>query len=96
MILARKGNGQQKKDKAYCEMRRQALNHRFLRKFYESWVPYTKEFEQMHDIIKEELNEVNNARVLGVTFGTLKDYHLAAQKNRKGFTEKTSKWNCQV
>lgn len=65
-------------------MRGQALNHRFLRKFYESRVPYTKEFDQMHDIIKEELGEVNNARVLGVTFETLKDYHLAVQKDPEG------------
>ena len=47
-------------------------------------MPYTKEFDQMHDIIKEELGEVNNARVLGVTFETLKDYHLAVQKDPEG------------
>ena len=30
-------------------------NHGFLRNFYQSRLPYTEEFERMHDIIKEEL-----------------------------------------
>ncbi len=57
-------------------------NHGFLRNFYQSRLPYTEEFEQMHDIIKEELGEKANDTVLqGMVFDWLKKYHHAMAKD---------------
>ena len=57
-------------------------NHGFLRNFYESRLPYTEEFEQMHDIIHEELGEKANDTVLqGMVFERLKRYHWAKAKD---------------
>ena len=72
---------EEKKDKAYWEMCERIQNHSFLRRFYELYLPYTEEFEQMYDIIKEELGEMDNTIVLGQTFETLKDYHQAMQRD---------------
>ena len=69
---------EEKKDKAYWEMRDLVDNHSFLRRFYESHLPYTEEFEQMYDIIAEEVGEkAENPVMMGWAFDVLKDYHLA-------------------
>ena len=52
-------------------------NHRFPQKFYESRLPYTEEFEQMHDIITEEVGEFDNIFDIGWAFNSLKKYHQA-------------------
>ena len=70
---------EEKKDKAFWDMKKRVENHGFLRNFYSSYLPYTEEFEQMYNIIKEEFEETDNTIVLGWTFETLKDYHKAAQ-----------------
>ena len=67
--------------RASREMRDLARNHSLLKMFYESWVPYTEEFEQMHDIVKEELGEVGSTVALAITFRTLAKYHKAAQRD---------------
>ena len=57
-------------------------NHGFLRNFYESKLPYTEEFEQMHDIIHEELGEKANDTILqGMVFEDLKRHHWAKTKD---------------
>ena len=53
-------------------------NHNLLKMFYESKLPYTEEFEQMHDIVQEELGEVGSTVALAVTFRTLAKYHKAS------------------
>lgn len=70
---------EEEKDDAYWEMQRMVDNHGFLRKFYESRLPYTEEFEQLYDIVKEVAGEekADNPIVLGNTFSTLKEYHQA-------------------
>ena len=72
---------EEKKDDAYWEMKQRVENHGFLRHFYASYLPYTEEFEQMYNIIKEEIGEVDNTIALGWTFNTLKKYHQAAQQD---------------
>ncbi len=72
---------EEKKDKAFWDMMRRVKNHGFLRHFYASYLPYTEEFEQMCNIVKEEFGEVDDPTLLGWTFETLKDYHLAAQRD---------------
>ena len=72
---------EEKKDKAYWDMMRRVEHHSLLKSFYDSWVRYTEEFEQLHDIVQEELGEVGSTAVLAQTFETLKDYHQAAQKD---------------
>ena len=72
---------EEKKDKAYWDMKRRVEHHSLLKGFYDSWVPYTEEFEQLHDIVQEELGESGSTAVLAQTFRTLKDYHQAAQKD---------------
>ena len=73
---------EEKKDDAYWKMRDLVKNHGFLRRFYESRLPYTEEFEQMHDIIAEEVGEkAENTVMMGWAFDVLKDYHLANGKN---------------
>ena len=70
------------KDDAYWKMKKMVDNHGFLRNFYESRLPYTEEFEQMHDIIHEELGEKANDTVLqGMLFERLKRYHWAKTKD---------------
>ncbi len=71
---------EEKKDDAYWEMRDLVWNHSFLRKFYESRLPYTEEFEQMHDIITEEVGEFDSVFDLGWAFNSLKKYHQAMAK----------------
>lgn len=68
--------------KAYEQMRDLVQDHNFLRNFYQSKLPYTEEFEQMHDIIKEELGEMANDTILqGMVFDRLKKYHWAMTKD---------------
>ena len=70
------------KDDAYWKMQELVENHGFLRNFYQSKLPYTEEFEQMHDIIHEELGEKANDTVLqGKVFERLKRYHWAKAKD---------------
>ena len=69
---------EEKKDDAYWKMQEMVNNHGFLRDFYESRLPYTEEFEQMHDIITEEVGEkAENTVMMGWAFNALKDYHQA-------------------
>ena len=72
---------EEKKDKAYRDMMRRVEHHSLLKMFYDSWVPYTEEFEQLHDIVQEELGEVGSTVALAVTFRTLAKYHKAAQRD---------------
>ena len=79
------------KDDAYWNMLELVRDHNFLRNFYESKLPYTEEFEQMHDIIKEELGEMANDTIIlandtilqGKVFDRLKKYHHAMTKDPK-------------
>ena len=66
---------------AYDKMARIVRNHGFLKRFYESKLPYTEEFEKMYDIVKEELGEELHPIPLGWAFESLKDYHKAAQRD---------------
>ena len=66
---------------AYDKMARMVSNHGFLKRFYESKLPYTEEFEQMYDIIKEELGEELHPIPLGWTFETLRKYHQAKHRD---------------
>lgn len=71
----------EERDEAYEQHRDLVQNHSFLRKFYESRLPYTEEFEQMHDIITEEVGEkAENTVMMGWAFNALKDYHQALTK----------------
>ena len=73
---------EEKKDDAYWKMLEMVDNHSFLRRFYESRLPHTEEFEQMHDIITEEVGEkAENTVMMGWAFDVLKDYHLAKAKD---------------
>ena len=72
----------EERGKAYEQMRDLVQNHGFLRNFYESKLPYTEEFEQMHDIIHEELGEKANDTILqGKVFEDLKRHHWAKAKD---------------
>ncbi len=64
---------------AYDKMARMVSNHGFLKRFYESKLPYTKEFEQMYDIVRAELGEELHPIPLGWTFNTIRKYHQAMQ-----------------
>ena len=82
-VPARKGGRMAGREKGRCllEDARFSKNHGFLRKFYKSRLPYTEKFDQMHDIVQEELGEVDNSKILAVIFETLKDYHQASQRD---------------
>ena len=71
----------EERDEAYRQHRDLVKNHSFLRKFYESRLPYTEEFEQMYDIITEEVGEFDNIFDIGRTFNSLKYYHQARAKD---------------
>lgn len=58
-------------------MRDLIRNHSFLRDFYESRLPYTEEFEQMHDTITEEVGKFDNIFDIGWAFNSLKRCHQA-------------------
>ena len=73
---------EEKKDDAYWKMQEMVNNHGFLRDFYESRLPYTEEFEQMHAIITEEVGEkAENTVMMGWALNALKDYHQARAKD---------------
>lgn len=61
------------------EQRKMVKNHGFLKMFHNSRLPYTEEFEQLYDIVKEVAGEekADNPFALGWTFEHLKDYHQA-------------------
>ena len=71
----------EEKAELYDKMSRIVDNHTFLKGFYNSKLPYTEEFEQMYDIVKEELGEELHPIPLAKAFETIKDYHKAAQRN---------------
>ena len=66
---------------AYNKMARMVSNHGFLKRFYESKLPYTEEFEQMYEIVREEIGEELHPFALGKAFESLKDYYKAAQRD---------------
>ena len=72
-------------------MKRRSDHHSLLKMFYESWVPYVEEFEQMHGIVKEELGKNASTAVLAIRFRTLKKYHQAAQQDPDAIFRETSK-----
>lgn len=72
-------------------MKRRVENHGFLRNFCSSYLPYTEEFEQMYNIIKEEFEETDNTIAIGWTFNTLKNIIKRHNMIQKKFTEKTPK-----
>ena len=82
---------EEKKDEAYWDMKRRADHHSLLKMFYDSWVPYAEEFEQMHDIVKEELGKNASTAVLAIIFRTLKKYHQAVQQDPNAIFRETSK-----
>lgn len=55
---------EEKKDKAYWEMKQRVENHGFLRHFYDSYLPYT-----------EEVGEFDAIFEIGKASESLKDYH---------------------
>ena len=69
----------EEENEAYDKMARMVSNHGFLKRFYESKLPYTEEFEKMYDIVKEELGEELHPIPLGWTFNTIRKYHQAMQ-----------------
>ena len=71
----------EEKAELYSKMASIVDNHTFLKGFYKSKLPYTEEFEQMYDIVKEELGEELHPIPLAKAFETIKDYHKAAQRN---------------
>ena len=83
---------EEKKDKAYWEMRERVQNHSFLRRFYESKLRYTKEFEQLYDIVHEEAGEkADNPIVLARTFRTLQRYHQAKAQDPEAVYKKNAR-----
>ena len=70
----------EEKAELYSKMASIVDNHTFLKGFYNSKLPYTEEFEQMYDIVKEELGEELHPIPLAKAFETIKDYHKAAQR----------------
>ena len=70
---------EEEKGDDYWKMAGMVRNHGFLKRFYESKVPYTEEFEQMYDIVKEEIGEDLDPVTLGWTFETIRKYHQAKQ-----------------
>lgn len=70
----------EERDEAYRKQRDLVQNHSFLRKFYESRLPYTEEFEQMYDIIVEEVGEFDAIFDIAKAFNSLKYYHQARAK----------------
>ena len=70
----------EEKAELYSKMASIVDNHTFLKGFYKSKLPYTEEFEQMYDIVKEELGEELHPIPLAKAFETIKDYHKAAQR----------------
>ena len=77
---------QEERDEAYKEMRDLVEKHGFLRRFYEENKQqiYSEEFEQMYDIVQEEVGEkADNPIILGRAFNALKEYHQANAQNPK-------------
>lgn len=68
-------------------------NHGFLRNFYDSYLPYTEEFEQMYNIIEEEFGQ-QTTRLRSVIHlkhsKAIKKRHKMIQKK---FTGETSRYN---
>ena len=82
---------QEERDKAYWKMRDRVQNHSFLRRFYESRLRYTEEFEQLYDIVQEEAGEkADNPIVLGWTFTTLRKYHQANAQDSEAIYRKNA------
>ena len=77
----------------YWKMFSLARNHSFLQRFYESRLPYTEEFEQLYDIVKEELGEekADNTVNLGWTFNTLRKYRQAKTQDPDDVYQKNAK-----
>ena len=69
------------KAELYSKMASIVDNHTFLKGFYNSKLPYTEEFEQMYDIVKEDIGEEPHPIPLGWTFNALRRYHQAIQKD---------------
>ena len=70
-------------DETDRKMRDMVENHSFLRSFYESKLRYTKEFEQLHDIVQEVAGEekADNPIVLAKTFRLLQRYHQTSAQD---------------
>ncbi len=81
----------EEENEAYNKMGRMVRVHGFLKRFYESKLPYTEEFEQMYDIVKEELGEELHPFALGKAFESLKDYHKAAQRDPDSIYRKNAR-----
>ena len=80
-------------DPADEETRKMVKNHGFLKMFYNCRLPYTKEFEQLYDIVKEVAGEekADNPIVLGNTFSTLKEYLQAKAQDPETIYRKNAK-----
>lgn len=78
-------------DETDRKMRDMVKNHGFLRRFYESRLRYTEEFEQLYDIVQEEVGEkADNPIVLGWTFTTLRKYHQANAQDPEAIYRKNA------
>lgn len=89
----KKPKPQEERDKAYKEMRDLVEKHGFLRYFYENRLRYTKEFEQLYDIVQEELGKgkADNPIILGRAFNALKVYHQANAQDPEAIYRKNAR-----
>ncbi len=90
---AKKPKPQEERDKAYKKMRDLVEKHGFLRYFYENRLRYTKEFEQLYDIVQEELGKekADNPIILGRAFNALKAYHQANAQAPEAIYQKNAR-----
>lgn len=71
------------------KMRDMVENHGFPRYFYENGLRYTKEFEQLYDVVQEEVGEkADNPIVLARTFRLLQRYHQAKAQHPEAIYRK--------
>lgn len=75
------------------KMRKMARNHSFLRMFYNSRLRYTKEFEQLYDIVKEVAGEekADSPIILGRTFNAILRYHQAKAQDPETIYRKNAR-----
>ena len=79
-------------DETDRKMRDMVGNHSLLRSFYASKLRYTKEFEQLHDIVQEVAGEekADNPIVLAKTFRLLQRYHQTSAQDPEAIYRKNA------
>ena len=80
-------------DETDRKMRDMVQNHGFLRYFYENKLRYTEEFEQMYDIVQEEVGEekADNPIIIGKVFTTLRGYYHAKAQDPDAIYRKNAR-----